>query len=58
MSPTRRLPGIQDKFFEFVNYLGGVLGRENGQESRNFIFLLVLITNVPKNLKSGRGTLI
>ena len=33
-----------------ADYLGGVLGRVNGQESMNFLLLLVLITNVPKNL--------
>ena len=58
MSSTRRSPGIREKFLEFVNYLGGVLGRENGQESRNSLFLLFLIALVQKNLKSGEGTLI
>ena len=55
MSSTRRWPGIQERFLELVNYLGGVLGDEHGQESRNFLFLVFLITKVPKNLKSGGG---
>ena len=55
MYSTRRLPGIQDKFLEFVNYTGGVLGHKNGQESRNIIFILVLITNVPNNHEIWKG---
>ena len=58
MSSTRRSPGIQERFLELVNYLGGVSGDEHGQESRNFLFLVFLITKVQKILKSGGGTLI
>ena len=48
MSSARHSPGIQETFLGLVNYLGGILSRENGQESRNFKFLLLLNTNVPK----------
>ena len=57
MSSTRRSPGIQDKFLEFVDYLGGVLGRANGKESMNFLLLLVLITNGPKIPDMWKGDL-
>ena len=57
MSSRRRPPGIQDKFLEFVNYLGGVLGRANGQESMKFSFLFFLITNVPESPDMLKGDL-
>ena len=44
-------------FLEFVNYLGGVLGRANGQESMNFSFLFFLITNVPESPDMLKGDL-
>ena len=57
MSSTRHSTGIEDTLLEFANYLAGVLGRENGEESMNFRFLLVLITNVPKIPEMWKGDL-
>ena len=57
VSSARHSPGIQETFLELVNYVGGVLGNENGQESRNSLFLAFPITKVPKNHEIWRGDL-